>query len=228
MAKDDLLNKGAILQRDEKNYAIMARLPGGVLDVPSARKIADVAEKYGAETIKLTGAQRLAVIGIKEQDLDEAYEDLGIVPKPGTALCQQYIKVCPGNTFCVRGQQDTLSFAKKLEERFYPFPKLTSKLKIGIAGCFNSCAEPAIKDIGLIGLPKGWTLMLGGTGGKDPMLAQTIAKNLGEDRVFEILEKVLKFYRGASQRPVTRNMRLGVIIQKEGTDRVKSICGVET
>ena len=227
MPKEDLLNKAAILQRDEESYAIMTRLLGGVMDIPTARKIADVAEKYGAKTLKLTGAQRLAIIGIKENDIDQCYADLGIKPAPGTALCQQYIKACPGSAFCMRGQQDTLAMAKRIESTCYPFPKLTSKLKIGIAGCFNSCAEPAIKDIGLVGLPKGWTLMIGGAGGKDPMLAQTIAKNQTEDQIMAILDKLLKFYRGAAQRPVTRNMRLGVIMKKEGLDRIMRVCGLE-
>jgi len=227
MGKDDILSKGAILQRDHETYAITTRLLAGVLDIPTARRIADVAEKYGAKTLKLTGDSRLALIGIKEEDLDAAYEDLGIKPQPGTALCQQFIKACPGNTFCLRGRQDTLSLAQKVEEQFYPYPKISSKVKIGISGCYNSCSEPAIKDIGLIGLPKGWTLMVGGAGGKDPMIAEVIARNLSEDEMLEVLEKLLKYYRGVSSRPQTRNLRLGVILKKEGTERLLRACGLE-
>lgn len=227
MGKDDILSKGAILQRDQETYAITARLLGGVMDVPTACRIADVAEKYGVKRLKITGDSRMALIGIKEEDLDAAYEDLGIKPQPGTALCQQFIKACPGNTFCTRGQQDTLSLAQKVEEQFYPYPKISSKVKIGISGCYNSCSEPAIKDIGLIGLPKGWILMVGGAGGKDPMIAQVIAKNLSEDEVLEVLEKILKYYRASSQKHQTRNMRLGVILSKEGNERLLRACGLE-
>ena len=227
MGKDDLLNKGAILQRDEETYAVMAKLLGGVMDIATARKVADAADKYGAKTLKCTGAQRLAILGIKEEDIDSIYQDLGVQFKPGSALCQQYVKVCPGSAFCQRGQKDTLGFAQKLEERFYPFPKLTSKLKIGVAGCFNSCTEPAIKDIGIIGLPKGWVLMVGGAGGKDPMLGQVIARNLDDDQLLDILDKLLKYYRAAGQRPQTRNKRLGVIMQKEGKERIMRVCGLE-
>ncbi|MBC8177631.1 MAG: NAD(P)/FAD-dependent oxidoreductase [Deltaproteobacteria bacterium] len=227
MGKDDILAKGAILQRDQETYAITARLLAGVMDIPTAHRIADVAEKYGVKRLKITGDSRMALIGIKEEDLDAAYEDLGIKPQPGTALCQQFIKACPGNTFCTRGQQDTLSLAQKVEEQFYPFPKISSKVKIGISGCYNSCSEPAIKDIGLIGLPKGWILMVGGAGGKDPMIAQVIAKNLSEDEVLEVLEKILKYYRASSQKHQTRNMRLGVILSKEGNERLLRACGLE-
>lgn len=226
MAKDDIQAKGAILQRDEETYAITIRLPGGMIDVPTGRRIADIADKYHAKTLKITGDARLAIIGIQQEDIDSVYAEFGLKPKFGTALCQQYIKVCPGNTYCNRGQRDTLGFARRLEEAYYPFPKLTSKVKIGVAGCFNSCAEPAIKDIGLIGLPKGWLLMVGGAGGKDPMIAQPIARDLGDDQALEVTGKLLKYYRGIATRPQTRNLRLGVILKREGTDRLRSICGL--
>ena len=132
MAKDDLLAKGAILQRDEETYAITIRLPGGVIDIPTGRRIAETAKKYNAQLLKITGDARLGVIGIKEEDIDAFYGELGFKPQLGTAFCQQYIKACPGNTFCNRGQQDTLSFARKVNEMFYPYPKMTAKVKIGI------------------------------------------------------------------------------------------------
>lgn len=226
MAKDDILSKNAILQRDQETYAITVPLVGGVMDLATAQRLAEVAAQYGAQTLKLTGAQRLALIGLKEEDLDAAYRALGFSPKPGGALCQQYIKVCPGNTFCSRGQQNTLELARKIEAQYYPFPKITAKVKIGIAGCMNSCTEPAIKDIGLIGLVKGWTLMLGGAGGKDPMLAQIAARNLSDDEVLQLMEKILKYYRAASQRPQMRNLRLGVIMKMEGPERLLQACGL--
>lgn len=227
MEKSDILAKGAILQRDQETYAIAARLLGGVMDVATGRRIADAAEKYGVEMLKVTGDGRLALIGVKQEDIDAVYGEMGFKAQAGIALCQQYIKVCPGNTFCQRGQQDTLGMARKIDERFYPYPKISAKVKIGIAGCFNSCAEPAIKDIGLIGLPKGWTLMVGGAGGKDPMIAEIIARNLSDDEVLEIMEKLLKYYRGLSSRPQTRNLRLGVILKKEGKERLLRICGLD-
>jgi NAD(P)H-nitrite reductase large subunit len=227
MAKADLLAKGAILQRDEQTYAIIVRVPASVIDISTGRRIADVAQKYNAKTLKVTGDGRLAIIGIREEDINPVYEELGLKPQAGTALCQQYVKVCPGSTYCNRGQQDTLAFARKVEERFYPFPKITAKVKIGISGCFNSCAEPAIKDIGFIGLPKGWIVMVGGAGGKEPMIANIIARDLSDEQALDATGKILTYYRGMATRPQTRNLRLGVILEKEGTDRLRSICGFE-
>jgi NAD(P)H-nitrite reductase large subunit len=225
--KDDILAKAAILQRDEQSYAIMAPLMGGIMDIPTARRVAGVADTFGVKTLKITGAQRLALLGIREEDIDAAQAALGSKALVGSALCQQYVKVCPGNSFCTRGQRDTVSFATKLVERFYPFPKIAAKVKIGIAGCYNSCVEPAIKDIGLIGLPQGWLVMAGGAGGKDPMLGQVIAKNLSDDRALDLAESILKYYRGAASRHTTRNMRLGAILKREGLDRFRRALGVE-
>ncbi len=225
--RDDILSKAAVLQRDGESYAIMAPLQGGVLDLTTARKVVEAGEKFGVKTLKVTGAQRLALIGIREEDLDAAYHTLGVKPAAGSHLCRQYIKVCPGNTFCTRGQRDALAFAKRIYDRFYPFPKITAKVKIGVAGCFNSCVEPAIKDIGLIGLKKGWILMVGGAGGKEPLLGQVIAKDLQDDHVLEILGKLLNFYRAVSQAYQTRNLRLGVIMRKQGADRILKVCGLE-
>ena len=227
MEKSDLLNKGAILQRDKETYAIVVRVSGSVIDIETGRKIADVAERFGAKILKVTGDGRLAIIGIQEEDLNTVYQELGLKPQAGTALCQQYVKVCPGTTYCNRGQRDTLAFARKIEDRYYPFPKITAKIKIGISGCFNSCAEPAIKDIGFIGLPKGWVLMVGGAGGKDPMIAQIIARNLSDEQAIEATGKILTYYRGMATRPQTRNLRLGVILKKECFDRLRSMCGFE-
>jgi NAD(P)H-nitrite reductase large subunit len=227
MEKGDLLNKGAILQRDKETYAVVVRLPGSMIDIATGRKIAEVTQKFGARILKVTGDGRLAIIGVQAEDINAVYAELGLKPQAGTALCQQYVKVCPGTTYCNRGQRDTLAFSREIEDRFYPFPKITSKVKIGISGCFNSCAEPAIKDIGLIGLPKGWILMVGGAGGKDPMLAQTIARNLSDEQALEATGKILTYYRGMAGRPQTRNLRLGVILEKEGCERLRSMCGFE-
>jgi NAD(P)H-nitrite reductase large subunit len=225
--KDDILAKAAILQRDEQSYAIMAPLVGGIMDISTARRIAGAAETFGVKTLKVTGAQRLALLGIQEGDIDAAYAALGGKAKVGGALCQQYVKVCPGNSFCTRGQRDTVTFAGKLVERFHPFPKIAAKVKIGIAGCFNSCVEPAIKDIGLIGLPQGWLVMAGGAGGKEPMLGAVIAKNVSDDRALDLVEAILKYYRGAAARHQTRNMRLGLIVKREGLERFRKGLGLD-
>ena len=99
--------------------------------------------------------------------------------KPGAAigLCVRSIKFCPGTTFCKQAKQDAVGLGLKLDEKYHGM-SMPSKLKIGVSGCPNSCAEPAIKDIGLMGTAKGYNLMVGGSAAAVPRLAQVVAKDL--------------------------------------------------
>ena len=145
--KNDLPEKGAILQRDKKTYAVAPHIPGGIiLDVNVLRKIADVAEKYGAQALKLTSAQRIAIVGIEEDKVDAVWEDLGMPKGAAIGLCVRSIKICPATHFCRMAQQDAVTLGLELDERYHGL-NLPSKFKMAVSGCMNSCSEPAIIDL---------------------------------------------------------------------------------
>ena len=217
---NDLLEKGAILQRDKETYAIAPHIPAGIVTPDLLRKIADAAEKYNAAAIKLTSAQRMAIVGLNEEDLDNVWADLGVKPGAAIGLCVRSVKICPGTTFCKRGQQDAVGLGLKLDERYHGM-ELPSKLKMGVSGCTNSCSEPAVKDIGIMGTPKGYTLMIGGTAGRKPRIADVMAKGLSEDEVLDIVERILKFYKST-----TKKQRLGSLIDEIGPERFKEEVGL--
>ena len=181
----DLLEKGAVVQRDMETYAIAPHLTGGLITPKQLRDIADVAEKYNASAVKVTGAQRIAIVGLKEEDIDNAWADLGMKPGAAIGLCVRSVKICPGTTFCKRGLQDSVAIGSKLDGAFHG-RNLPNKLKIGVSGCPNSCADSHTRDIGLIGGPKGWILYLGGRGGVIPRLGDRIAMNIPDERIFQI------------------------------------------
>ena len=106
--------KGAVLQRDKETYAIVPHLPLGLITPAQLRKIADVAEKYSPAALKITSAARIAIVGLKEADIDRAWQDLGMNPGAAVGLCVRSIKACPGNTLCRFGQQDALAWAWSL------------------------------------------------------------------------------------------------------------------
>ena len=83
----DIPEKGAIVQRDKQTYAIAPHLPGGLVDSATLRRIADVADKYNAAALKISSASRIAIVGLKEEDLDGAWADLGIKPGHAIGLC---------------------------------------------------------------------------------------------------------------------------------------------
>ncbi|MDP2216171.1 MAG: NAD(P)/FAD-dependent oxidoreductase [Methanolobus sp.] len=216
----DLLEKGAILQRDQETYAIAPHIPGGIVSAQQLRKIADVAEKYNAATLKVTSSQRVAIVGLKEEDLDNAWEELGIKPGAAIGLCVRSIKICPGTTFCKRGQQDAVGLGLKLDELYHGMP-LPSKFKMAVSGCANSCSEPAIKDIGVMGTPKGYTVMVGGNAAIKPRLADVIADELTEDEVLKLVDKIISFCKTNGSKH-----RLGRAIDEMGIDSFKKEIGL--
>lgn len=218
--KDNLPEKAAIVQRDRETYAIAPHLPAGVVDPTTLRKIADVAEKYGAAALKMTSAQRIAIVGLKEEDLDNVWADLGMKPGAAIGLCVRSVKICPGTTFCKQAKQDSLGLGLKLDEKYHGMA-MPSKLKIGVSGCPNSCAEPAIKDIGIMGTPKGYTLMIGGSAAAMPRLADVVAKELSEEEVLSAVDKILNFYKSSGTRK-----RLGKYIDDVGLENFKSQVGL--
>ena len=100
--------KGAIPQNDNETYAIAPHIPCGVVTPTLLRTLADVAEKYEAKALKVTGAARIAIVGIKEEDVDNAWKDLEMGAGHAVGLCVRSVRACPGTTFCKLGKQDAL------------------------------------------------------------------------------------------------------------------------
>ena len=210
----DILEKGAIIQRDGETYAIAPHIPGGIIDPEKLKKIAEVAEKYGS-VIKITSAQRIAIVGIQERNIDNVWEELGMKPGAAIGLCVRSVKICPGTTFCKRGQQDSIGIGLKLDDKYHGM-ELPFKFKMGVSGCMNSCAEPVIKDIGLMGTSKGFRLYAGGTSGVNPRLGNLIAEELSENESLDLIDRIINFYKKTNQKK-----RLGKIIDEIGLDTFK-------
>jgi NAD(P)H-nitrite reductase large subunit len=211
----DILEKAAIVQRDKETYAIAPHIPGGIIDPAGLKKIATVAEKYGAKALKLTSAQRIAIVGIRPEDIDKAWKDLGMKPGAAIGLCVRSVKICPGTTFCKRGQQDSVGVGLQLDQIYHGM-ELPSKFKIGVSGCANSCAEPAVKDIGLIGTSKGWRLLVGESSGLRPRIGQVLAENLSDEEALKLIDKVISYYKLHAKK-----QRLGEFIDEMGMEKFK-------
>ena len=156
--------KGAILQRDKETYAIAPHIPCGVVSPDLLRRLADVAEKYGAKALKITGATRIAVVGLKEEDIDSVWEELALTPGAAVGLCVRSVRACPGTSFCKLGQQDALGMGLKLDEIYHGM-ELPGKFKMSVSGCGLNCAESWVRDVGLVGKKDGWMLTIGGNVG---------------------------------------------------------------
>ena len=220
--KNDLPEKGAILQRDKQTYAIAPHIPGGIiLDFNLLRKIADVAEKHGAQALKLTSAQRVAIVGIAEDKIDQVWAELDMPKGAATGLCVRSIKICPATHFCRLAQQDAVTLGLELDKRYHGM-ELPSKFKMAVSGCMNSCSEPAIKDIGVMGTPKGYTVMIGGNAGIKPRLGDVLVQNVAPEDILPLVDKIIAYY----QANANKYERLGRMIDRLGLEKVRQdICG---
>ncbi len=222
--KKDILEKGAIIQRDKETYAIAPHIPGGITDTATLRKIADIADKYRAYAIKLTSAQRIAIVGLPEDRLDEIWEDLGEKPGAAIGLCVRSVKICPGTTYCKRGQQDSVDVGLKMDARYHGL-ELPWKFKMGVSGCINDCAEGCIKDVALVGTPKGWNVMVGGNGGGQPRLSYKLLEHVPSDEeALAVVEHLVQWFKAQDRR-----CRLGKFIDEMGFEafREEALRGFE-
>ncbi len=214
--------KGAVIQRDGRSYAIAPHLPCGLVTPQMLRRIADVAEKFGA-VLKCTGAQRIAIIGLKAEDVDAAWADLGGC-NPGhlTGAAVRSVRACPGASFCKRGRQDSLGLGVELDRRYHG-RALPGKLKMGVSGCGNQCSETAIKDIGLVGGAKGWTVLVGGMCGTSARVGKELTDGeISTDHALEIVDKAVSFYEANAQ----PSERLGDVIARLGMPALRKAVSI--
>jgi len=141
---------GAILQRDKETYAIVPRTPVGLVTPDDLEALAAVARKYNIPVIKITSGQRFALVGLKKEDVDSIWQELGMDVGKATELCLHYVQACPGTAVCKFGVQDSLGLGTEIES-FFTEMELPAKVKIGISGCPFCCGESFVRDIGIFG-----------------------------------------------------------------------------
>jgi len=209
--------EGAILQRDGRTYAVVTRIPAGMVTPDDLEKIAKVGRKYRIPMLKITSGQRIALIGIEPGNVQKVVHDLGPLAKPETAPCVKFVQACLGTDMCRYGNQDSIGLARAVDEQFsdQTFP---AKIKIGISGCPRCCGESHTRDIGIMGTNKGWTVFFGGNGGTRPRFADLIARDLGATEALDCAQRLAEYYRDHAK-PHERTARF---MERIGMDTLKS------
>jgi len=203
--------KGAILQRDKKTYAIAPHIPCGLVTPELMRRVADVAERYNVDLIKITGATRIVLVGLQEQDIDAAWVDLGMDKGAAVGLCVRSIRTCPGIEYCRLATQDALGIGLKLDEVYHGL-QLPNKMKMAVSGCNLNCSESVVRDIGLVGKADGWVLMIGGNVGPRPRLAVELTSGLTDEAALDLIARLVEFYRENGK----KGERLGKMVARVG------------
>ena len=207
--------RGAILQRDKKTYAIVPRMPAGVVSLQNLEDIVKAVKKYEIPIIKITSGQRLALVGVEKGDIEGIWQDLKMDEGKATELCLHYVQACPGNDFCKYGVRDSLGLGREIEE-FFLGMALPAKVKIGVSGCPFSCAENYVRDIGMFGKKSGWTFILGGSSSRRPRIGDVIAESLAREEAIALAKRCLEFYAESGR----KKERVARFVERVGIDEV--------
>ncbi len=193
MVDDKKVLDGAILQRDKESYAIVPRIPGGLIKLEDLKAIARVAEDHKIPIIKITSGHRIALVGMKAEEVQPIWDDLGMDTGRATELCLHYVQACPGTVVCKFGVQDSLGFGVELED-YFAGRDMPAKVKIGVSGCPMCCGESYVRDIGFLGKKKGWTIIFGGNSARRPRVGDVVAEDVSKEEALEITEKLMDYY----------------------------------
>ncbi|MCG8618211.1 MAG: NAD(P)/FAD-dependent oxidoreductase, partial [Desulfobacterales bacterium] len=207
MSETKPLPAGAILQRDKETYGVRITPPSGVVTPDDLEKMAALAREFDIPEVKITSGQRIGFYGISEQNIHDFCERMPF--RTGG----HYVQACPGTEWCGFAQQDAIGLAGQIEEKF-GFAPTPGKIKMGISACKLSCAESYIRDIGFIGSPKGWTMIVGGNAGKTPRIGDVLATELTTEEAFDLFSRFLDWYceNGGKKQRTAR------LIEKTGID----------
>jgi nitrite reductase (NADH) large subunit len=175
-------------------YSVIPRMWGGETTAADLRRIADVADKYAIPTVKVTGGQRIDLLGVKKEDLQGVWADLGMPSGFAYAKSLRTVKTCVGSEWCRFGTQDSTQMGKDLERALWAMYS-PHKVKLAVSGCPRNCAEAGTKDVGIIGVDSGWELYVGGNGGIKTEVAQFFVKVKTPAEVLEYAGAFLQLYR---------------------------------
>jgi nitrite reductase (NADH) large subunit len=183
----------ANIQKDG-TYSVIPRMWGGETTANELRRIADAVDKYKIPTVKVTGGQRIDLLGVKKEDLVNVWKDIGMPSGHAYAKALRTVKTCVGSEWCRMGTQDSTQLGKDLERAMWRM-YAPHKVKFAVSGCPRNCAEAGIKDVGIIGVDSGWEMYIAGNGGIKTEVAHFFVKLKTAEEVLEYTGAFCELYR---------------------------------
>ncbi len=186
----------ANIQKDG-TYSVVPRMWGGMTNPRELRAIADAADKYAIPAVKVTGGQRIDLLGVKKEDLPHVWADLndaGLVSGHAYSKGLRTVKTCVGTDFCRFGTQDSTGLGIRLEKRLWG-SWTPHKVKLAVSGCPRNCAEATCKDVGIICVDSGYEIGVGGAAGMDLKEVERLAKVATEGEAIDLTVAFVQLYR---------------------------------
>lgn len=190
---------------NKKTYSVIPGLNMGLFDPKDLETILKVINKYDVPATKITSAQRLALLGMEQEEIAKLQEELKSHIRSTPINGVTYVQSCPGPNWCKFGIRDSLALGKELEKLSMEKP-FQAKVKVGVSGCRMCCTEPYVRDLGIFASKKGWTLVFGGNGGGKARIGDIIAEGLNDEEVLALAMKCLTVYQEEAN-PHSRSAR---------------------
>jgi nitrite reductase (NADH) large subunit len=182
------------IQRDG-TFSVVPQIKGGVTTPAQLRTIADVAEKYEVPMVKITGGQRIDLLGVRKEDLPAMWDDLGMPSGYAYGKSFRTVKTCVGSDFCRFGLGDSTQLGIDLETRFQGIES-PAKMKLAVVGCPRNCAEAYVKDVGVVAVGNGkWEVYVGGAAGATIRKGDLLATVDSPEAVIELSGRFMQYYR---------------------------------
>jgi len=178
-------------------FSVVPRMWGGLTNARELRAIADVAEKYAIPTVKVTGGQRIDLLGVKKEQLPAVWGELnqaGLVSGHAYGKALRTVKTCVGSEWCRFGTQDSTGLGVKIEKMCWG-SWTPHKVKMAVSGCPRNCAEATIKDLGVVCVEAGYDVVVGGNGGVEVRVTDHLVRVATEAEVLEYVGAFLQLYR---------------------------------
>ncbi|WP_428377671.1 nitrite reductase large subunit NirB [Lichenicoccus sp.] len=208
----------ANIQKDG-TFSVVPEMPGGVTTPDDLIRIAEVAKKYNVPLVKLTGGQRIDLVGVCKEDLPKVWADLGMPSGHAYGKSYRTCKSCIGTEFCRFGLGDSMGLATKIERRFRGVDS-PAKLKLATAGCPRNCSEAMVKDIGAVAIGSDrWEIYVGGAAGAHIRKGDVLCTVDGEDEVMRITARFMQYYRETAK----WKERTYSFVERVGIERLRAV-----
>lgn len=205
-----MLSGNSFLNKRVK-FPVTPHLPGGLVTPEQLRRIAAVAEKYHGE-LKIVGGG-ITIMGLSLADGEAALAELGAASESFIAKSVRTVAICPGKPHCPMARQDSTALGLALDKEFFG-QKTPAKVRFGVSGCPNCCAEVFVKDIGMFGTAGGFTVAVGGNAGRHARVGRIIAVDVPAAEIPGLIAAILAYYRQHGK----DKERLGDTVDRLGWD----------
>jgi nitrite reductase (NADH) large subunit len=204
--------------QNDGTFSVVPRIYGGVTSPQQLRRIADVAEKYRVRMVKITGGQRIDLLGVNKEDLPAVWRELGMPSGHAYTKAFRTCKTCVGQEFCRYGVGDSTALGIAIERRFQGVES-PHKMKLAVSGCARNCAESTVKDVGVVAVPGGWQIHVGGAAGLRVRAADLLATVETQAQVLTIIGRFIQFYRENARWAE----RSPAFVERVGIERLRAV-----